>query len=77
MTVVTELVSEAGAFQWIARRLRQWGRGSSVLLWLLLALFATLSTVFLSLDTTAVLLTPVVVTVTRQAGLPVLPFALT
>ncbi|WP_284975397.1 SLC13 family permease [Arthrobacter sp. efr-133-TYG-104] len=77
MTVVTELVSEAGAFQWIAHRLRQWGRGSSVLLWLLLALFATLSTVFLSLDTTAVLLTPVVVTVTRQAGLPVLPFALT
>ncbi|MDR6988814.1 Na+/H+ antiporter NhaD/arsenite permease-like protein [Paenarthrobacter nitroguajacolicus] len=77
MTVVTELVSEAGAFQWIARRLRSWGRGSGVLLWLLLALFAVLSTVFLSLDTTAVLLTPVVVTVARQAGLPVLPFALT
>ncbi len=53
------------------------GRGRSILLWLLLALFATLSTVFLSLDTTAVLLTPVVVTVARQAGLPVLPFALT
>ncbi|MCT9870309.1 SLC13 family permease [Paenarthrobacter aurescens] len=77
MTVVTELVSEAGAFQWIARHLRGWGRGRSVLLWLLLALFAVLSTVFLSLDTTAVLLTPVVVTVARQAGLPVLPFALT
>ena len=77
MTVVTELVSEAGAFQWIARHLRGWGRGRSVLLWLLLALFATLSTIFLSLDTTAVLLTPVVVTVARQAGLPVLPFALT
>ncbi|WP_024817217.1 SLC13 family permease [Arthrobacter sp. 31Y] len=77
MTVVTELVSEAGAFQWIARRVRGWGRGRSVLLWLLLALFATLSTIFLSLDTTAVLLTPVVVTVARQAGLPVLPFALT
>ncbi|KUM38905.1 SLC13 family permease [Arthrobacter sp. EpRS71] len=77
MTVVTELVSEAGAFQWIARHVRGWGRGRSALLWLLLALFATLSTVFLSLDTTAVLLTPVVVTVARQAGLPVLPFALT
>ncbi|VXB11155.1 Arsenic transporter [Arthrobacter sp. 9V] len=77
MTVVTELISEAGAFQWIARHLRGWGRGRSVLLWLLLALVATLSTVFLSLDTTAVLLTPVVVTVARQAGLPVLPFALT
>ncbi len=77
MTVVTELVSEAGAFQWIDRHLRGWGRGRSILLWLLLALFATLSTIFLSLDSTAVLLTPVVVTVARQAGLPVLPFALT
>ncbi|MGM7776910.1 SLC13 family permease [Arthrobacter sp. KNU-44] len=77
MTVVTELCSEAGVFLWTARRLRYWGRGYSILLWLLLAVFATLSTVFLSLDTTAVLLTPVVVSVTRQAGLPALPFALT
>ncbi|MCZ9882912.1 SLC13 family permease [Arthrobacter sp. B2a2-09] len=77
MTVVTELCSEAGVFLWTARRLRYWGRGYSILLWLFLAVFATLSTVFLSLDTTAVLLTPVVVSVTRQAGLPALPFALT
>jgi len=77
MTVVTELASEAGVFLWIARRLRHWGRRHSILLWLFLSVFATLSTIFLSLDTTAVLLTPVVVSVTRQAGLPALPFALT
>lgn len=77
MTVLTELVSEAGLFVWIARRLRHWGRGRSVLLWLLIAAFAVVATVFLSLDTTAVLLTPVVVSVARQAGLPALPFALT
>lgn len=77
MTVVTELASEAGVFLWTARRLRHWGRGRSIVLWLLLAAFAALSTVFLSLDTTAVLLTPVVVSVSRQAGLPALPFALT
>ncbi|MET3919106.1 SLC13 family permease [Arthrobacter sp. UYEF20] len=77
MTVVTELASEAGVFLWAARRLRHWGRGHSVLLWLFLAAFAALSTIFLSLDTTAVLLTPVVVTVARQPGLPALPFALT
>ncbi|GAC1490921.1 MAG: ArsB/NhaD family transporter [Pseudarthrobacter sp.] len=76
MTVVTELASEAGVFLWTARRLRHWGRGYSAVLWLFLAVFATLSTIFLSLDTTAVLLTPVVVSVTRQAGLPPLPFAL-
>ncbi|MEO8283823.1 MAG: SLC13 family permease [Pseudarthrobacter sp.] len=74
MTVVTELASEAGVFLWTAHRFRHWGRGYSFLLWLFLAVFATLSTIFLSLDTTAVLLTPVVVSVTRQAGLPPLPW---
>lgn len=77
ITVVTELASEAGVFLWAGRQLRRWGFGSSLALWLLLALLATLSTIFLSLDTTAVLLTPVVVTVVRQAGLPPLPFVLT
>ncbi len=77
MTVVTELCSEAGVFRWVARRLRHWGGGRAWLLWLWVAGFAILTTVFLSLDTTAVLLTPVVVVVARQAGLPPLPFALT
>ena len=77
MTVVTELCSEAGVFHWVARRMRHWGRGRAWQLWLLVAALAVASTVFLSLDTTAVLLTPVVVTVARQAGLPPLPFALT
>ncbi|WP_125609527.1 SLC13 family permease [Specibacter cremeus] len=76
MTVVTELCSEAGVFRWVAGRLRHWGRGRAWLLWLLVAGIAVASTVFLSLDTTAVLLTPVVVQVARQAGLPPLPFAL-
>lgn len=77
MTVVTELCSEAGVFRWVARRLRHWGGGRAWLLWLWVAGFAILTTVFLSLDTTAVLLTPVVVVVARQVGLPPLPFALT
>lgn len=77
MTVVTELCSEAGVFRWIARRLRHWGRGRAWLLWLWVVGCAVATTIFLSLDTTAVLLTPVVVTVARQVGLPPLPFALT
>lgn len=76
MTVVTDLASEAGVFRWVADHVRLWGKGRSFVLWLLMAAMAVLSTVFLSIDTTAVLLTPVVVTVTRRAGLPVLPFAL-
>jgi Na+/H+ antiporter NhaD/arsenite permease-like protein len=46
-------------------------------LWLLVVALAIVSTVFLSLDTTAVLLTPVVVIVARHNGLDPLPFALT
>lgn len=76
MTVVTDLASDAGVFQWGADRIRRWAGGHSYVLWLLLAAMAVMSTIFLSIDTTAVLLTPVVVTVTRQTGLPVLPFAL-
>lgn len=76
MTVVTDLASDAGVFQWGADRIRKWAGSRSYVLWLLLAAMAVLSTIFLSIDTTAVLLTPVVVTVTRQTGLPVLPFAL-
>jgi len=77
MTVVTELCDKAGVFRIIARHLRRWGRGRAWNLWLLVAALATITTIFLSLDTTAVLLTPVVVRVARHAGLPPLPFALT
>lgn len=77
ITVVTELAAEAGLFQRIAELSAVWGRGRTVLLWLLVVAFATLSTIFLSLDTTAVLLTPVVVVLARHVGISPLPFALT
>lgn len=77
ITVVTELAAAAGLFTAIAQRTARWGRGRAWALWLLVALFSTLSTIFLSLDTTAVLLTPVVVVLARHSGLDPLPFALT
>lgn len=77
ITVVTELSAEAELFRVIAERAARWGRGRSGLLWMLVVLIAVLSTVFLSLDTTAVLLTPVVVLLARHVGLPPIPFALT
>lgn len=77
ITVVTELASEAGLFTVVASRLARWGLDRAWLLWLFVVALATTSTVFLSLDTTAVLLTPVVVLLSRQVGLPPLPFALT
>jgi len=77
ITVVAELAADAGLFTLVASRLVRWGRGSTWLLWVLVVALATLSTVFLSLDTTAVLLTPVVITLARHAGLSPVPFALT
>lgn len=77
ITVLTELAAEADLFRVVAERAAGWGRGRSWLLWMLVVIIAVLSTVFLSLDTTAVLLTPVVVLLARHVGLPPIPFALT
>ena len=77
ITVVAELAAEAGVFAAVAERTARAARGRAALLWLFVVLLAVLSTAFLSLDTTAVLLTPVVVLVARHNGLPPLPFALT
>lgn len=77
ITVVTELAAEAGLFAAVAERTASWGLGQGWLLWLLVLALSVLSTVFLSLDTTAVLLTPVVVLLARHVGLSPLPFALT
>ncbi|MEQ6898701.1 SLC13 family permease [Microbacterium sp. KR10-403] len=77
ITVVTELAAVAGVFTVLARHVARWGRGRAWVLWMLVVVAATVCTVFLSLDTTAVLLTPIVVALARQSGLNPLPFALT
>lgn len=77
ITVVTELAAEAGVFAALAaaasrrRAPNAWG------MWAAVVVLAVVCTVFLSLDTTAVLLTPVVVLLARHAGISPLPFALT
>lgn len=77
ITIVSELSAEAGVFAAIAHRAAEWGGGRTWVLWLLVVAIAVATTVFLSLDTTAVLLTPVVVVLARHVGIPPLPFALT
>lgn len=77
ITVVGELAAEAGVFAAIAARTARVARGRTAVLWLLVVALAVVTTAFLSLDTTAVLLTPVVVLVARANGLHPLPFALT
>jgi arsenical pump membrane protein len=77
ISVVAELATRAGVFDVAASWLARLSRGRTWLLWLSVAGLSVVTTAFLSLDTTAVLLTPVVVAVARANGLPPLPFALT
>lgn len=75
ITVVAELAATAGVFDVAAGALSRLARGSTLLLWMLVVSLATAVTVFLSLDTTAVLLTPVILAVARSHRLDPLPFA--
>lgn len=77
VTVVAELADGAGVFSVAADRAARLARGSVPRLYLLVAALAALTTVVLSLDTTAVLLTPVVLLLAARLNLPPLPFALT
>jgi arsenical pump membrane protein len=76
VTIVAELADSSGVFDVAAHRTAVWGRGRTLRLWLLLVALGTGITILLSLDTTAVLLTPVVILLVQRAGLPVLPFAM-
>ncbi|TNM67222.1 arsenic transporter [Streptomyces sp. NP160] len=68
--VLAELAGRAGVFEvaavWAARH----GGGRTWRLWLLVVAIAVAATVTLSLDTTAVLLTPVVLALARRTGAP-------
>lgn len=75
VTIVAELASKAGLFDVVAARLARLARGRTVWLWVLVLAMATVATAFLSLDTTAVLLTPVVVAMAITRKLDPLPFA--
>jgi arsenical pump membrane protein len=76
ITVLAELAEEAKVFEVAALHSSRLARGRTSALFLMVALLATLSTVLLGLDTTAVLLTPVVLSMAVALDLPAMPFAL-
>ncbi|GAB4585982.1 ArsB/NhaD family transporter [Nocardia sp. IFM 10818] len=76
VTVLAELAEAAGVFDAAATWCARLGRGSTPLLFGLVAVLATATTIGMSLDTTAVLLTPVVLALTARLDLSPLPFAL-
>lgn len=77
MTVVADIASRAGLFDVVARIVVQLAGKGPWLLWALLALITVVFTVFLSLDTTVVLVTPLAVILARRVGLSPVPYALT
>src|SRR3954471_11717439 len=77
ITVVAQLAQNAGVFDAAAHLAARLGRGRTWLLWLLIVILATASTIVLSLDTTAVLLTPVALALAAQIGISPALFAMT
>ena len=77
ITIVAELARDAGVFDVLAQRLARWGRGRVVALWASVVALAMVSTVFLSLDTTAVIVTPVVIGLAANLGVDPRPLVLT
>ena len=77
ITVVAELSDKIGVFSTLAHATARVAGGSIIRLWLLVVAIAVLSTTVLSLDTTAVLLTPVALALARQLDLDRRLFAYT
>ncbi len=77
VTVLAELAERAGVFEQTADRVARAARGSVPRLFVMVCGVGALTTILLSLDTTAVLLTPVVLALAARLELPPLPFAMT
>lgn len=77
ITVVAEIADAAGVFDVAGHWTSRAGRHRTPVLWLLFVLVAVACTVVLSLDTTAVLLTPVGLAIAAQLKISPVPFALT
>ncbi|GAB3850857.1 SLC13 family permease [Dactylosporangium cerinum] len=75
--VLAELTAQAEVFDVLADRLATLARGRTVALFGVCVAFAAVTTMILNLDTTAVLLTPVMLALARRLGLPPLPLAVT
>ncbi|WP_432950885.1 SLC13 family permease [Kribbella sp. CA-253562] len=77
VTVIAGLADSAKVFEVAAREAAHLARGKTWRLWLLVVVLATALTIVLSLDTCAVLLTPVVLAMARQLSIPPKLFAFT
>jgi arsenical pump membrane protein len=77
VVILAELTAKAQVFDVIAARIAITARGNYLILFILCCILAASTTAFLNLDTTAVLLTPVMLAVARAMRIPPLPLAMT
>src|SRR6266516_6320568 len=75
--VLAELTADAGVFDVIAARVAGAARGNYLALFVLCVLFAATTTAVLNLDTTAVLLTPVMLALALKVDIAPIPLAMT
>jgi Na+/H+ antiporter NhaD/arsenite permease-like protein len=75
--VLAELTGKAEVFDVVATWVARAGKGSYVLLFGLCVVFASVTTITLNLDTTAVLLTPVMLALATRVGIAAVPLAMT
>jgi arsenical pump membrane protein len=77
ITVIAELADVIGVFRAAAYGAARLARGSVLVLWLLMVVIGAASSAVLSLDTTAVLITPVMLVLARRLDLDLRLFAYT
>ena len=73
MMLLSALANEQGVFEWVSSAAVRGADGSSVRLFTLVYGIGTLTTIFMSNDATAVVLTPAILTAVRKAKVEPLP----
>jgi arsenical pump membrane protein len=74
LMVISAFAEEAGIFETLANAAARWGKGRAERLYLAVFAVGALISVFLTNDSTALILTPVVYALVTRLRLPVLPF---
>lgn len=72
--VISAFAEEAGIFEALANAAARWGRGRALRLYVAVFAVGAVISVFLTNDSTALILTPVVYALVTRLRLPVLPF---
>lgn len=74
LMLLSSLLDRSGFFEWAAIWAARWAKGNGKSLYRNVFLLGAMTTALLSLDTTAIILTPIVLSFVRRLKLPSLPF---